>query len=128
MITTIGGITQFFGVLHQELKAFSEKHEKFKDKPIEVRFKVIKKRATLLTLFASACRFFMSKIPEFETNLMAIPNNYNQNYVQEWLSKKQIDINGKKKTFIELGKEWFGSNNAVANLLGLPSNINRSEL
>ena len=107
------------------MKAFSEKHENFKDKRIEVHFKVIKKRSTSL---ASACRFFMSKIPEFETNLMVIPNNHNQNYVQEWLSKKQIDINGKKKTFIELGKEWFGSNNAVANLLGLPSNIDRSEL
>jgi hypothetical protein len=71
----------------------------------------------------------MSKIPEFETNLMAIPNNHDKNYVQEWLSKKQAEINGKQISFIEWGKTLFGSDNNIANLLELPvDNSHRSEL
>ncbi|RHZ81462.1 hypothetical protein Glove_120g141 [Diversispora epigaea] len=124
-ISAIGGITSFFEILHQELKSFSGRHEKFKRSESKRHFSAIKKKVKELIF---ACRFFMSKIPEFETNLLAIPNDHDQNYVQEWLSKKQVEIWGEKKTFTEWGKNWFGSNKQITNLLGLPATSDRNEL
>jgi len=78
-------IAGFFQVLSSDLTMLNKDQS---DKPKILYYKRIKKKSEDIV---GSCHSFISTIPECKANFDAIPDNYDRNYVQGWLSKKQAE-------------------------------------
>ncbi|CAG8495719.1 6736_t:CDS:1, partial [Acaulospora morrowiae] len=65
----------------------------------------------------NACRYYMSQIPDCETNLRAIPEKHDINYVQKWFSRSKIEIGNKTLSFDAWARELFLSNKRLITLV-----------
>ncbi|CAG8541240.1 15768_t:CDS:1 [Gigaspora margarita] len=77
--TFISAITKVAGFLENlasDLTMLSDDH---RDNPKRMHYDRVKAKASTIAI---ACRLFMTSIPDYKTNLRAIPNEDGQNYVQ----------------------------------------------
>ncbi|GET04021.1 hypothetical protein GLOIN_2v1782310 [Rhizophagus clarus] len=96
-------------VLTNELNMLVEDHHQEVPHYIKIQSKA--------KIIIDACQLYMSRIPDCETNLRAIPDNYDKNYVQEWLSNEQVKVNGKSTSFLTWGRSMFEKNKQFIKLL-----------
>ncbi|CAG8583139.1 41947_t:CDS:2 [Gigaspora margarita] len=111
-ISAITNVAGFLENLAGDLTMLSDDH---RDNPKRMHYDRVKAKASDIAI---ACHLFMSSIPDYETNLRAIPDENSQNYVQVWLSKKKVEGG---KSFIDWGLELFRSNNEIVMLLEGPN-------
>lgn len=55
------------------------------DELIAMHYKIVENKRAVIV---EACDTYFSKVPDAETNLQAIPDDYDKNYVEEWRSKR----------------------------------------
>jgi len=84
-----------------------------KNDPKKMHYLRIKAKAKTIV---SSCNSFISTIPDCKTNLDTIPDKYDRNYVQEWLSKKQVE-GQEDKSLSSWGMELFESDNDMIAIL-----------
>ncbi|RHZ81630.1 hypothetical protein Glove_117g118 [Diversispora epigaea] len=110
-VKSISKIAGFFKVLTSELTMLAEDHQ---DAPKKMHYQRIRKKALPIVNY---CRRYLSEIPESEAELLAIPENFDKNYVQEWLSKREAEIDNEMITFANWGKRLFTYNKKLYRLI-----------
>lgn len=80
LINTFNNIAKFFLVLTNELNNIIDDDDKR-----AVHFEIVKNKCHDIR---NACQHYFSQIPDAMTNLDAIPDDFDNNYVKEWLLKK----------------------------------------
>ncbi|CAG8634005.1 2512_t:CDS:1 [Paraglomus occultum] len=109
-IDRITKIAEFFQVLTNELVMLANNQQ---ENPRKMHYIRVRAKAEIII---DACRLYMSRIPDSETNLRAIPDNYDKNYVQQWLSTEHVEVNGTPTSFLTWGQLLFGKNNKLKHL------------
>ncbi|PKY57177.1 hypothetical protein RhiirA4_411562 [Rhizophagus irregularis] len=113
-INSLVKICGFFNDLANELSILAGNHQ---ENARITHYKKIKAKADEIV---KACRYYMCKIPDCETNLRAIPNKHDKNYVQEWLLRKRINTeidNNDEVTLAYWGIKLFASDEKLINLI-----------
>jgi len=90
LISTFNNIAGFFNVLIIELTTICESLNRIHDDNekellYDVHYKTMKNKCMKIK---EACSYYFSKTPDSMANLMAIPDDYDKNYVEEWLLKR----------------------------------------
>jgi len=88
LVSTFEYISEFYITLTDELKSIYESiKESINDgnNLEEVHYERMKKKGPIIKM---ACRTYLSKMPDVVTNLEVIPDDYDENYVQKWLSER----------------------------------------
>lgn len=113
-IKSLAAICGFFNILANELTILAENHHQ--ENTRRTHYKKIKAKADEIV---KACRYYMSQIPDCETNLRAIPDKYDKNYVQEWLSRKRVstETSNNELPLAVLGRKLFASDKSLINLI-----------
>ncbi|RHZ49426.1 hypothetical protein Glove_521g22 [Diversispora epigaea] len=110
-VKSISDIAGFFKNLNNDLIMIAEDH---RDEPKRIHYMRIKKKALHII---EDCRLYLSKIPNSEADLLAIPENFDKNYVQEWLSKREAEIDNEMITFTDWGRKLFTSNKNLISII-----------
>lgn len=110
-IEAITEIAGFFNVLATELK---ELREDFQGPPSKMHYDRSKSKGPAIV---SSCDSFIKIIPTCKAELDSIEYEHDQNYVQQWLSKKQAENEG--KSLADWGKDIFRYNKEILKVLTL---------
>ncbi|RIA96559.1 hypothetical protein C1645_754584 [Glomus cerebriforme] len=110
-VKSLSKISGFFQLLTDELIFLAQNH---KENPKKMHYNRIKKKSLHIV---EACRQYSFRIPDSETNLRAIPETFDNNYVQEWLSRREAEIDNEKLSFIKWGEKLLKSNKKLMNLI-----------
>ena len=79
LVSAFNYISGLFIALADELTKLED------DESIAMHYKIVENKRAVIV---EACDTFFSKVPDAETNLQAIPDDYDKNYVEEWRSKR----------------------------------------
>ncbi|CAG8489131.1 12494_t:CDS:2 [Acaulospora colombiana] len=112
-VKSITKIAGFFQLLTDELTMLAQDHQ---EKPKKMHYERVKRKASPII---EACRLYSLRAPDSETNLQAIPENFDKNYVQEWLSKRETNIDNETLSFFKWGKRLFTSNKKLVDMLAI---------
>ena len=82
LVSTFDFISKFFIALIDELNELATINDDYSK---EVHYNRMKIKGPIIV---NACRTYISNIPDAVTNLRSIPDDYDKNYVQKWLSEK----------------------------------------
>ncbi|CAG8503958.1 2726_t:CDS:2 [Gigaspora margarita] len=104
-------IAGFFAILESKLTLLANSLD---DKPKKSHYFKCKDKASYII---SSCHHYIAAIPNCVTDLRAIPDEYDKNYVQQWLSEKNIDIKNQKISLLEWGNQLFKNTEKFKKLL-----------
>jgi hypothetical protein len=79
LVSIFNNIARFFIVLTDELTNIDD------DDSRTMHFDMMKNKSKIII---DACKHYFNNIPAIMANLQAIPNDYDENYVKEWLSDR----------------------------------------
>ena len=80
LISSFNNIAKFFIILTDELNNIDNDDELKK-----AHYNIMKNKCLKII---DACNYYFSQIPAAMANLQAIPDDYDKNYVEEWLLEK----------------------------------------
>ncbi|CAG8521576.1 7398_t:CDS:1 [Acaulospora morrowiae] len=110
-IRSVIGIKDFFNILKNDLSTLVSNPD---DEQIKMHYDKCKNHANVII---NNCISYISIIPYCETDLQAIPDEFDKNYVEKWFEEKNIEINGQQIPLSEWGKELFVANNSASRML-----------
>ncbi|KAL9647270.1 hypothetical protein ABK040_012621 [Willaertia magna] len=103
-------IAGFFAILETEIRLFADQNEKFSEDPKPVHYKLLKSKSGNIS---KHCYEFIKIVPDCVSNLDAIKEPFDENYVQNWFHERQAD-NG--KNLFDWGKELFAKRKNLADV------------